>query len=53
MATDIPDNSRMTDEEVLSRESELEYYYLDCQLTLSLFTKEVPTFLLAGHETTR
>ena len=25
MATDIPDSSRMTDEEVLSRESELDY----------------------------
>ena len=29
MATDIPDNSRMTDEEVLSRKSELEYYGLN------------------------
>jgi hypothetical protein len=29
MATNIPDSSRMTDEEVLSRESELEYYDLD------------------------
>jgi hypothetical protein len=29
MATDLPDSSRMTDEEILSRESELEYCDLD------------------------
>ena len=29
MATDLPDSSRMTDEEVLTRESELKYCDLD------------------------
>jgi len=29
MATDLPDSARMTDEEVLSRESDLEYRGLD------------------------
>jgi hypothetical protein len=54
MATDLPDSSRMTDEEILSRESELEYCYLTRNVDAPpFFTKEVPTFLLAGHETTR
>lgn len=29
MAADVPDSARMTDEEVLARESELEYRGLD------------------------
>jgi cytochrome P450 len=48
MARDIPDNARMTDEEILSRESGSGNSRWNTDEI-----EEIPTFLLAGHETTR
>ena len=53
MATDLPDNARMTDEEVLARESDSKYCDSNRDVDLPMLYEEVPTFLLAGHETTR
>jgi hypothetical protein len=52
MATDIPDHARMTDEDILARKSLSGYSAFGRKLTAMRF-EEVPTFLLAGHETTR
>jgi len=51
MATDLPPSQRMVDEDVISREYFVTYTFM---MGLSFITvTEVPTFLLAGHETTR
>jgi hypothetical protein len=53
MATDIPDSARMSDEDVLSRESSRCACYQLIRVDENFDSKEVPTFLIAGHETTR
>lgn len=51
MATDIPDHQRMSDEEVVSRKVFSRYVILASND--APHSKEIPTFLAAGHETTR
>lgn len=50
-AVSIPESARMSDKEVLSRE-DLCFRYLENSVN-SIWHTEVPTFLVAGHETTR
>lgn len=51
MSTDLPANQRMSDEDVLSRTC---YHMLRTVLCiLTVVVTEVPTFIVAGHETTR
>lgn len=56
IASDIPESMRMSDSEILSREP---FSFPFCNVVLRLglaviiYVLEVPTFLLAGHETTR
>jgi hypothetical protein len=52
MATDIPENQRLPDKDVLARTLRPSHVSLDIHIT-DLLTQEVPTFLVAGHETTR
>ena len=52
MATDIPDHARMTDEDILARKSSSSSV-LSAEILTTMRFKEVPTFILAGHETTR
>ncbi|KAH6919107.1 cytochrome P450 [Coprinopsis sp. MPI-PUGE-AT-0042] len=48
MATDLPEHQRMSDEEVLARA----YSTSALEMELTERLSEVPTFLVAGHETT-
>lgn len=48
MATDLPPNQRMSDEDVLSRKNDS---FLNAPINL-ITCSEIPTFLVAGHETT-
>lgn len=51
MMHDIPESQRMSDEDVLARQS---LFGLACFLAASdRLPAEIPTFLVAGHETTR
>jgi hypothetical protein len=52
MAADVPDHARMTDKDILARKSS-SYYVLSAEILTMMRFEEVPTFLLAGHETTR
>ena len=48
---DLPETQRMDDEQVMARAYKL---VLDwCTSTYSPYPAEIPTFLIAGHETTR
>ena len=49
IASDMPENMRMSDSEILSRKVPCVSLH-DLQLNAN---SEVPTFLLAGHETSR
>jgi cytochrome P450 len=52
MASDLPDNQRLSDDEVIAREflyQRLPRLYSHCTYAAS----EVPTFVIAGHENTR
>lgn len=51
-ATDLPENQRMTDEDVLARTCTHNRQFISSD-PFSIYTAEVPTFLVAGHETTR
>ena len=55
IAADTPESMRMSDREILSREHIVPFPNLVFQLGVTLMTyiPEVPTFLLAGHETSR
>lgn len=54
MDSSIPESQRMTDEEVLSRKSTVCVCNgLRKALYLSFWFLEIPTFLVAGHETSR
>jgi hypothetical protein len=48
MAADVPGKSRLSDEEVIARESPFEFHSANIQ-----GGSEIPTFFVAGHETTR
>ncbi len=48
VSPDVPVNQRMNEADVLSRMPSLDMLMLPIELLI-----EVPTFLLAGHETTR
>jgi cytochrome P450 len=48
MAEDVPGKSRLSDEEVIARKPLFEFYSAHTQGGL-----EIPTFFVAGHETTR
>lgn len=50
MSTEVPENQRMSEKDVLAREF---LPILHCLLFTRSITPEVPTFLVAGHETTR
>lgn len=50
MDTEIPVSQRMADKDVLARESGSSNRWLICT---QMILAEVPTFLIAGHETTR
>ena len=54
IAADMPENMRMSNSEILSREHIVpspDVFRLG--ITMMTYVLEVPTFLLAGHETTR
>ena len=55
IAADMPENMRMCDSEILSREYIVLFPDLVYRLGVTIMTYilEVPTFLLAGHETSR
>jgi len=55
IAADMPENMRMSDSEILSREYIVLFPDLVYRLGVTIMTYilEVPTFLLAGHETSR
>jgi hypothetical protein len=55
IATDMPESMRMSDSEILSREHIFPFPNLVFRLGVTIMTYilEVPTFLLAGHETSR
>ena len=55
IAADMPESMRMSDAEILSREHIIPLPNLFFQLGVTIMTYilEVPTFLLAGHETSR
>ena len=50
MATDIPESQRLSDEDVLARAF---FPIRGYGMKFYAFFTEVPTFLVAGHETTR
>lgn len=50
MSTDIPVGERMSDEDVIARAS---FSYNSVSSSQPKHVLEVPTFLIAGHETTR
>ena len=50
MATDLPESQRMSDEDVLARALSCHFIHPRCS---SRPSAEVPTFFVAGHETTR
>ena len=55
IAADMPENMRMSDSEILSREHIVPFpdFTFRCRVIIMTYVLEVPTFLLAGHETTR
>ena len=53
MATDIPDHARMTEEEILARELNSGCRAFSGNTDGVVGFKEIPTFLIAGHETSR
>jgi len=55
IAADMPESMRMSDSEILSREHIFPFPNLVFRLGVTIMTyiPEVPTFLLAGHETFR
>lgn len=50
-STELADNQRMSDEDVLARAFILKQFTKT--ISTLFFTIEVPTFLVAGHETSR
>jgi hypothetical protein len=55
IAADMPESMRMSDSEILSREHivPLPNLFFQLGVTIMTYILEVPTFLLAGHETSR
>jgi hypothetical protein len=55
IAADMPESMRMSDSEILSREYIVPFPNLVFRPGVAIMTYilEVPTFLLAGHETSR
>jgi hypothetical protein len=55
IAADMPESMRMSDSEILSCEHIFPFPNLVFRLGVTIMTyiPEVPTFLLAGHETSR
>ena len=53
MATDIPESQKLSDKDVIARALHLECSQLNVMHTDRPWSPEVPTFLVAGHETTR
>jgi len=55
IAADIPESMRMSDSEIVSRERLFSCLgFVLCSRTREMtWVLEIPTFLLAGHETTR
>ena len=55
IAADMPESMRMSDSEILSREHIASFPNLVFRFGVMIMTYilEVPTFLLAGHETSR
>ena len=55
IAADMPENMRMSDSEILSRKHIIPFpdFTFRRQVIIMTYILEVPTFLLAGHETTR
>lgn len=53
MATDTPESQKLSDKDVIARAFHLACLRLNAQPTEMLCSTEVPTFLVAGHETTR
>ena len=55
IAADMPESMRMSDTEILSREHIVPFPNLIFRLGITIMTYilEVPTFMLAGHETSR
>jgi hypothetical protein len=52
MATDLPESQRLSDDDVLARMFKVALLLSFCFLTIISTSTEVPTFLVAGHETT-
>ena len=55
IAADMPESMRMSDTEIMSREHIVSFPNLILRLGITIMTYilEVPTFMLAGHETSR
>lgn len=53
IASDVPESMRMSDSEILFRELSPPFPTLSARVSIITCVLEVPTFLLAGHETTR
>jgi len=55
IAADMPESMRMSYSEILSRENIIPFLnaVFRSGIILMIFILEVPTFLLAGHETSR
>ena len=53
IAADMPESMRMSDSEILSREHIVPFPCLSTRSHIMTYILEVPTFLLAGHETSR
>ena len=55
IAADMPESMRMSDTEIMSREHIVSFPNLIFRLGITIMTYilEVPTFMLAGHETSR
>lgn len=53
MATDILESQKLSDKDVIARGFHLVCLLLNAQCADMLCSTEVPTFFVAGHETTR
>ena len=55
IAADIPESMRMSDSEILSRGYIVPFanFFFHLGVPIITYILEVPTFLLAGHETSR
>jgi hypothetical protein len=49
----VPKSQRLNDDEVLARELQTYLSFLNMHLLTAQMTTEIPTFMVAGHETTR